>query len=226
MTTMNLALFDLDHTLLPIDSDNEWGKYLVRIGAVDAAAFGIAHDRFFSQYQAGTLDPDEYLRFSLGTLAQFPRQQLDQWHAQYMQEIIQPALLPVAFDLLQKHRDAGDLIAIVTATNRYVTRPIAHAFGVDNLLAAIPEEAADGRITGKVQGRHSQGEGKIHHTEAWLAETGKTLASFEKTYFYSDSHNDIPLMSVVTHPIATNPNAKLEAHAKAHGWPLLKIFND
>jgi HAD superfamily hydrolase (TIGR01490 family) len=223
---MNLALFDLDNTLLPIDSDNEWGKYLVRIGAVDADAFSVANARFFAQYQAGTLDPHEYLTFSLGTLARFPRQRLDQLHAQFMRDVIEPAILPVACDLLQKHREAGDLVAIVTATNRYVTRPIATAFGVEHLLAAIPEETADGQITGKLKGPHSQGKGKIDHTASWLAAMGKTLASFNKSYFYSDSHNDIPLMSIVTDPVATNPNTTLAAHAKAHGWPLLKIFND
>jgi HAD superfamily hydrolase (TIGR01490 family) len=223
---MNLALFDLDHTLLPIDSDNEWGKFLVRIGAVDGDAFSTANARFYAQYQAGTLDPDEYLDFALGTLSKFARPQLDRMHAQFMQEVIQPALLPAAQALLQQHRDASDLIAIVTATNRFVTAPIAAALGVDHIIAAVPEESATGHITGKLVGRHSNGEGKIHHTAAWLAAMGKSLDSFEKSYFYSDSHNDIPLLSIVTHPVATNPNAKLEAHANAHGWPLLKLFND
>ena len=223
---MNLALFDLDHTLLPLDSDNEWGKFLVRRGVVDRDAFGEANARFYQQYQAGTLNPDEYLAFALGTLAQFPRAELDALHADYMQEVIQPALLPQAFELLDKHRRLGDLIAIVTATNRYVTTPIAKALGVDHLIAAVPEEHPDGRITGKLLGQHSNGEGKIHHTQKWLSGMGKTLADFEQSHFYSDSHNDIPLMSVVTHPIATNPNAKLEQHARANGWPLLRIFND
>lgn len=223
---MNLALFDLDHTLLPIDSDHEWGKFLVRVGAVDAAAHAAANDRFFAQYQAGTLDPIEYLDFSLGTLAKFPRRQLDQLHAQYMQEIIQPALLPEALAIVQQHLGAGDVVAIVTATNRYVTAPIATALGVAHLLAALPEEHANGDITGKLRGPHSNGKGKIEHLQNWLTERGQSLADFPKSYFYSDSHNDIPLMSVVTHPIATNPNAKLEAHALAQGWPLLRLFND
>jgi HAD superfamily hydrolase (TIGR01490 family) len=223
---MNLALFDLDHTLLPIDSDHEWGKFLVRVGAVDAAAHAAANDRFFAQYQAGTLDPIEYLDFSLGTLAKFPRRQLDQLHAQYMQEVIQPALLPEALAIVQQHLGAGDVVAIVTATNRYVTAPIATALGVAHLLAALPEEHANGDITGKLRGPHSNGKGKIEHLQNWLTERGQSLSDFPKSYFYSDSHNDIPLMSVVTHPIATNPNAKLEAHALAQGWPLLRLFND
>jgi HAD superfamily hydrolase (TIGR01490 family) len=223
---MNLALFDLDHTLLPIDSDNEWGKFLVRHGHVDANAFGQANQRFYAQYQAGTLDPDEYLRFALGTLAQFTRPKLDQLRQQYMAEVVRPALRPAAFELLAKHRHAGDLIAIVTATNRYITTPIAHAFEVTHLIAAVPEETADGQLTGALLGQHSNGTGKIHHTQQWLANMGKTMADFPQTYFYSDSHNDIPLLSIVSHPVATNPNAKLEAHAHAHGWPLLRIFND
>lgn len=223
---MNLALFDLDHTLIPIDSDYEWGQFLVRVGAVEADAFAKQNAAFFAQYQAGTLDPVLYLEFALGTLAQFTRIQLDAWHVQFMVEVITPVILPVAKQLLQKHRDAGDLIAIVTATNRFVTEPIANALGVEHLIAALPEEAADGAITGKLLGIPTSGAGKINHTLDWLSAIGKTLKGFEKSYFYSDSHNDIPLLSVVTHPVATNPNAKLEAHAKAHGWPLLKLFND
>jgi HAD superfamily hydrolase (TIGR01490 family) len=223
---MNLALFDLDHTLLPIDSDNEWGKFLVQQGVLDSDSFGRANARFFAQYQAGTLDPDEYLRFALGTLAQFPRAELDALHAQYMREVIEPALLPQAQALLAQHRAKGDLIAIVTATNRYVTRPIAAALGVEHLVAATPEEAPDGRLTGKVLGQHCNGPGKIAHTNQWLSSLGKTLADFPQSHFYSDSHNDIPLMSLVTHPVATNPNAKLAEHAKAQGWPSLSLFQD
>ncbi len=223
---MNLALFDLDHTLLPIDSDHEWGKFLVRVGAVNPEAHAMANNHFFAQYQAGTLDPIEYLDFALGTLAKFPRQQLDQLHAQYMQEVIHPMLLPEALAILEQHRNAGDVIAIVTATNRYVTAPIASALGVAHLLAALPEEHANGTLTGKLAGPHSNGAGKIIHLQNWLAQRGQTLADFPKSYFYSDSHNDIPLMSIVSHPIATNPNAKLQAHALAQGWPLLRLFND
>lgn len=221
---MNLALFDLDHTLLPIDSDHEWGKFLVRVGAVDAQEHAAANDRFFAQYQAGNLDPIEYLDFALGTLAKFPRAQLDQLHARYMQEVIQPSLLPEAVAIIAQHHGAGDLVAIVTATNRYVTAPIASALGVAHLLAAIPEEGANGDITGKLLGPHSNGAGKIQHLHNWLADMGKSLSDFPKAYFYSDSHNDIPLLSLVSHPVATNPNTQLEAHALAQGWPLLRLF--
>lgn len=223
---MNLALFDLDHTLIPIDSDYEWGQFLSRIGAVDRTAFAQRNAAFFAQYQAGTLDPVEYLEFALGTLAQFPRRQLDDWHAQFMREVVQPTIQPAALDLLKRHQDADDLVAIITATNRFVAAPIATALGVSHLIAAEPETLADGSITGKLIGIPTSGAGKVHHTRDWLANMGKSLASFDRSHFYSDSQNDIPLLSVVTHPVATNPNALLEAHAKALGWPILKLFND
>jgi len=222
----NLALFDLDHTLLPLDSDYEWGQFLVRTGAVDAAEFKRRNDEFFAQYQAGTLDPVEYLEFALGTLARFSRRQLDAWHQQFMDEVIRPAILPPALDLLRQHRDNGDLVAIVTATNRFVTAPIAEAFGVEHLLAAEPETGADGQITGRLLGTPTSGAGKVTHARHWLATMDKTLDSFERSYFYSDSQNDIPLLSVVTDPVATNPNALLTAHAQAQGWPILHLFND
>jgi HAD superfamily hydrolase (TIGR01490 family) len=220
----NIALFDLDHTLLPIDSDYEWGQFLCRVGAVDAEEFGRRNAEFFAQYQAGTLDPVEYLEFALGTLAQFPRQQLDTYHAQFMQEVINPALLPAARDLIQQHRDQNDLIAIITATNRFVTQPIAAALGVDHLLAAEPQLDELGNLTGKLRGVPTSGPGKVTHLHAWLAQQGKQLGDFEKSYFYSDSQNDIPLLAIVTHPIATNPNQRLQAHAQAQGWPTLQLF--
>ncbi len=223
---MNLALFDLDNTLLPLDSDYEWGQFLTRIGAVDAEAFAARNAAFFAQYQAGTLDPVEYLEFAFGTLARFPRKQLDLWHTQFMQEVIQPSILPAARALVAEHQEAGDIVAIITATNRFVTAPIAQAFGVTNLIAAEPELSAGGEITGKLVGTPPYGSGKVINTELWLGSLGKTLQEFARSTFYSDSQNDIPLLSAVTHPVATNPNASLAAHAKAHGWPILHLFDD
>lgn len=223
---MNLALFDLDHTLIPVDSDYEWGQFLVRIGAVDADAFARRNAEFYAQYEAGTLDPIEYLEFALGTLAQFPRRQLDDWHLQFTEEVIKPALRPAALDLVKRHQDANDLVAIITATNRFVTAPIARLFGVANLIAAEPEMAGDGEITGRLHGIPTSGPGKVTHTQQWLAEQGTTLSSFAHSYFYSDSQNDIPLLSAVTNPVATNPNVLLKAHAQAHGWPILTLFDD
>jgi HAD superfamily hydrolase (TIGR01490 family) len=221
-----LALFDLDHTLLPIDSDHEWGEFLVRTGAVDAAAFKRRNDDFYAQYCAGTLDPVEYLEFALGTLAQYTRPQLDAMHAQFMAEVITPNIRPQALALVQRHLDAGDLVAIITATNRFVTAPIARAFNVEHLIAAVPEEDASGRPTGKLQGVPTSGAGKVVHMHRWLDQMNQPFASFTSSHFYSDSHNDIPLLSVVSHPIATNPNAVLTSHAQSHGWPLLHLFND
>jgi HAD superfamily hydrolase (TIGR01490 family) len=223
---MNLALFDLDHTLLPLDSDYEWGQFLARTGAVDPIAFAARNAEFFEQYKEGTIDPVEYLEFALGTLAQFPRKQLDLWHLQFMDEVIHPAIRPAARALLQKHRDSGDLLVIITATNRFVTAPIAAAFGVEHLIAAEPQVSAEGAITGKLLGVPTSGPGKVTHLKHWLAARGQTLQDFERSYFYSDSQNDIPLLSLVTHPIATNPNALLTAHALTQGWPLMTLFND
>lgn len=222
----NLALFDLDHTLLPIDSDHEWGEFMIRVGAVDANQYRARNDAFFAQYQAGTLDPVEYLEFALGALARFPRAELDLLRARYMREVVEPAITPQARKLVQQHIEAGDLVAIITATNHYITAPIAAAFGVEHHIAAMPEYAADGRVTGRLVGSPTSGPGKITHMHAWLAQLGRPFDSFERSHFYSDSHNDLPLLSVVSHPVATNPNAKLASHALQLGWPTLHLFND
>jgi len=222
----NLALFDLDHTLLPIDSDFEWGQFLVRHRVVDCDAYQRRNEAFFAQYQAGNLDPVEYLEFALGTLAGFEPSHLKDLHAQYMREVIEPAIKPQAVALLQGHVDAGDLVAIITATNGWLTAPIARAFGVEHLIAARPELDERGHPTGKLAGTPTQGHGKVTHMHAWLDGLKRPFGSFERSYFYSDSHNDIPLLSVVSHPVATNPSAKLAQHASSLGWPLLHLFND
>jgi len=222
---MNLALFDLDHTLLPIDSDYEWGQFLARTGAVEPVEFARRNAAFYAQYENGTLDPVEYLEFALGTLAKFSRRQLDEWQLAYMREVIEPKILPAARALVKQHQDAGDLVAIVTATNRFVTAPIARALGVEHLIAAEPELDADGCPTGKLVGTPTSGPGKIAHTKAWLASRGQKLEDFERSWFYSDSQNDIPLLSLVTDPVATNPNALLAAHAQKHSWPILRLFD-
>jgi HAD superfamily hydrolase (TIGR01490 family) len=221
---MNLALFDLDHTLLPIDSDYEWGQFLARKGAVEPVEFARRNASFYAQYENGTLDPVEYLEFALGTLAKFSREQLDDWQFDYMREVIEPKILPAARTLVKKHQDAGDLVAIVTATNRFITAPIADALEVEHLIAAEPELDDNGCPTGKLRGVPTSGEGKILHTKAWLASRGQKLEDFERSYFYSDSQNDIPLLSIVTDPVATNPNAMLTAYAQAHGWPIIRLF--
>ncbi|MBU9322176.1 HAD family hydrolase [Burkholderia gladioli] len=223
----NLALFDLDHTLIPTDSDHEWGRFMIKLGLVDAESFKRQNDRFYADYKAGTLDIHAYLAAALAPLARHPRAQLDAWHEQYMQEVIRPAMLPAALELVRRHREAGDLCCIVTATNAFVTRPIADAFGVETLIAC-EVETVDGHpasdLTGRATGVPSFREGKIARTEAWLASLDKTLADFERSYFYSDSHNDIPLLAKVTDPVATNPDDTLRTHAREQGWRILDLF--
>ena len=223
MNNSRLAIFDLDHTLLPIDSDYEWGEFLCKTGAVDRAYFEQRNKDFYAQYQAGTLDATEYLEFALGTLAQFSAPQLAAMHEQFMQDVIRPAILPAAQNLLAKHQD--DLLLMITATNRFVTGPIAKELGFSHLIAATPESSTDGRITGKLIGTPTSGPGKVQHLQQWLHQHDKTLDSFERSYFYSDSHNDLPLLELVSHPIATNPDARLAGHAEKRGWPILKLFN-
>ena len=221
-----LAIFDLDHTLLPVDSDYEWGQFLCRIGAVDRAAYADRNALFYEQYKDGSLNPVEYLEFVFSMLAQFPRPQLDEWHAQFMHEVIRPVIRPAALQLVQQHQEAGDETLIITATNRFITAPIAHAFGVRNLIAAEAELADSGAFTGRPLGEPPFAAGKVSNLHAWLAAQGRALHDFGASTFYSDSQNDIPLLSVVTHPVATNPNDLLAAHARAQGWPTLYLFND
>ena len=194
--------------------------------AVDGAGYQRRNEAFFAQYQAGVLDPVEYLEFALGTLAGFSAGELAALQAQYMREVIAPAIRPQALSLVRRHQEAGDLVAIITATNNVITAPIARLFGVEHHLAAMPELDAGGHPTGKLAGTPTSGPGKIVHMHAWLEKLGRPFASFECSYFYSDSHNDIPLLSIVSHPVATNPSAALASHAHAQGWPLLHLFND
>jgi HAD superfamily hydrolase (TIGR01490 family) len=223
----NLALFDLDHTLIPTDSDHEWGRFMVKHGMVDAANFARENDRFFADYKAGRLDIHAYLVAMLTPLAKYSRAQLSEYHQLYMHEVIKPAIVPAALELVRVHRDAGDLCCMVTATNEFITGPIAEVFGVGKLIAC-EAETVDGHphsdYTGRPTGTPSYKEGKIVRTEAWLASLGKTWSDFERSYFYSDSHNDIPLLEKVTDPIATNPDDTLRAHAQAKGWRILELF--
>ncbi|MFK4440108.1 HAD superfamily hydrolase (TIGR01490 family) [Caballeronia udeis] len=225
---MNLALFDLDHTLIPTDSDHEWGRFMAKLGIVDAEKFAKQNDAFYEDYKAGTLDIHAYLNAQLSPLARHSRAQLDDWHAQFMREIITPAIAPAALELVRKHQQAGDLCCLVTATNAFITAPIGRAFGIEALIACEVEtvdNVPNGELTGRATGTPSYREGKIVRTEAWLASMGKSLTDFEHSYFYSDSHNDIPLLEKVTDPIATNPDDTLRAHAQARGWRILEIFS-
>ncbi len=220
---MNLALFDLDHTLLPIDSDYEWGQFLVRKGVVDATHYKLKNDQFFAQYNAGTLDIHEFLEFAFSTLKGHPREQLDAWHADYMEEVIEPAITPKARLLVDQHLRAGDLCAIVTATNSFVVKPIARAFGIEHLIATEPEEI-EGRFTGHVKGTPCFKEGKILRTEAWLGALGRRWEDFPQSVFYSDSANDIPLLEKVRTPVAVNPSDRLRDYARGKGWQIMDLY--
>jgi len=200
---------------------------MVKQGMVDAENFARENDRFFADYKAGQLDIHAYLIAMLTPLARYTRAQLADLHAQYMHEVITPAISPAALELVKQHREAGDLCCVVTATNEFITRPIARAFGVEMLIACEVETVdgdPHGPYTGRPTGTPSYKEGKIVRTEAWLASLGKTWSDFEHSYFYSDSHNDIPLLEKVTDPIATNPDDILRAHAQAKGWRILELF--
>jgi HAD superfamily hydrolase (TIGR01490 family) len=224
---MRLALFDLDHTLLPMDSDHAWGEFMVKIGAVDAERHRAQNDQFYRDYQAGTLDNDAYLAFQLAPLARHSRAQLAAWHQQYMAECIQPNWRREAQNLVNQHRQAGDLCALVTATNEFVTAPIAKLFGFDHLIAtnlATVDGQPSSAYTGKPSGLPNFREGKVVRTKAWLEGLGYAWSTIGTSYFYSDSANDIPLLEQVSHPVATNPDAKLKALAELKGWPILELF--
>ncbi len=222
-TAARLALFDLDHTLLPIDSDYEWARFLARVGAIDGPTHQQRNEDFLRQYQAGTLDIFEFLEFQLAPLAAHTRAQLDAWHQQYMDEVIRPAITPRARALVQSHLDNQDLCALVTATNEFVTAPIAAEFGIGHLIATTVE-STDGQFTGKPRGTPSFREGKVLRTDQWLTERGCGWGSFSQSWFYSDSLNDLPLLSRVSHPVATNPDPRLEQIAGERGWTVLKLF--
>ncbi len=223
---MRLALFDLDNTLLPIDSDHAWAGFLARTGVIDGAEHARRNDEFYRQYQSGELIIEEFLAFQLAPLAQYSRAQLDAWHRQYMTECIMPHLHDSARALVDGHRRAGDLCAIVTATNEFVTAPIASAFGVEHLIAIELELDGEGRYTGRHTGIPSFRDGKVTRTHAWLAGMQRRLADFERSFFYSDSINDLPLLEVVTDPAVVNPDARLALVAAERHWPTVDLFGD
>jgi HAD superfamily hydrolase (TIGR01490 family) len=221
---MNLCLFDLDHTLLPLDSDHEFGEFLCRTGLADATAYRACNDAFYQQYCNGTLVLAEYIEFTTSVWRRMSEADQAALQARFMEEVIRPAIQPQALALIDQHRAQGDLIAIVTATNEFVTQPIAQAFGVDHLIAVKLVRDTGGRVTGEIDGVPSFREGKITRVEQWLASMGRSLTDFQRISFYSDSPNDLPLLEQSTDPVATNPSPALEAEAKARGWRLLNLF--
>ncbi|MGB5259177.1 MAG: HAD family hydrolase [Gammaproteobacteria bacterium] len=216
---MGIALFDLDNTLIAGDSDYLWGCFLVEQGIVDGAEYEQSNQRFYDQYKIGELDIHAFLAFQLRPLAAHPMAQLQQWRAQYIEDKIQPILLPRAQDLIEHHRSQGDTLVIITATNRFITEPIAALYGIGHLLATEPE-LRDGRYTGGVTGTPCFQDGKVEVLEHWLGLHGESLAH---SCFYSDSHNDLPLLSRVTQPTAVDPDEILQAHAEHHGWPVISL---
>jgi HAD superfamily hydrolase (TIGR01490 family) len=220
----NLCLFDLDDTLLPIDSDHAWGAFVIRLGWVDAAEFARRNDGFYAQYKAGQLDIHEYIAFATEPLRARTTAQIDAAHAQFMQQVIAPQLRPAALELVREHRERGDLIALVTATNDFITAPIARAFGIADLIAVRLERGPGGTITGRVSGTPSYREGKVTRVEQWLAERARGWADFERISVYSDSVNDLPLLERATDAVATNPAPALRAVAQTRGWRILNLF--
>lgn len=216
---MSLAIFDLDNTLLGGDSDHAWGQFLIDKNIVDAARYQQANDLFFQQYQQGTMDINEFLEFALQPLAAHEKQQLDQWHQQFMRDYIAPLRLAKADALLQQHRQQGDYLLIITATNLFVTEPIAASLGVDHIIATLPE-FKDGAYTGKVEGIPCFQGGKVQRLNEWLAGSGQSM---QGSCFYSDSINDLPLLEQVEKAIAVDPDKNLATQARQRGWPIISL---
>jgi HAD superfamily hydrolase (TIGR01490 family) len=218
---VSLAIFDLDNTLIADDSDYLWGQFLVEQGIVDKDQYASANAKFYDDYKQGTLDIKAFLRFSLRPLADNHPEQLYQWRAQFIEEIIRPLLLKSAQELIAKHRDRGDTLLVITATNRFVTEPIVKLYGIDNLLATTPS-FKEGRYTGDFDGIPCFQEGKVKLLEAWLKDSTETM---QDSWFYSDSHNDLPLLKLVDNPVAVDPDEKLRQFAAAAQWPIISLRN-
>ncbi|MGC3964599.1 MAG: HAD family hydrolase [Rhodocyclaceae bacterium] len=218
----NLTLFDLDNTLLGGDSDHAWGQFLCDQGIVDRQEYETTNDRFYAQYKDGTLDMNAFLAFVLAPMTRLTRAELDTLHARFMRECIEPIVLPRGLELVRKHLDAGDLVAIVTATNAFVTAPIVRLFGVQHLIATIPAQE-NGRFTGLARGTPAFREGKIARVEAWLESMALNWGSFTQTNFYSDSLNDLPLLQKVANPVAVDPDETLRTYATERGWPVISL---
>jgi HAD superfamily hydrolase (TIGR01490 family) len=217
---VKLALFDLDNTLLAGDSDFEWAQFLIEQGVLDGEVYEARNQAFYDQYKAGTLDINQFLDFQLKPLARHPRAVLEAWHREFMLRKILPLVRDSARALVARHRN--DLRVVITATNSFVTAPIAGEFGIEHLIATEPEQC-DGEFTGSVLDTPCFREGKVQRLEAWLARGGRSLDSFEASWFYSDSLNDLPLLKRVTHPVAVDPDDTLREYARRHGWPVITL---
>jgi HAD superfamily hydrolase (TIGR01490 family) len=221
---MRLALFDLDGTLIPRDSDHLFGQFMVSLGWADNTQFALRNDEFYSQYLAGCLDINAYVDFCTAPWRRRSVEEQRQALQRFMTEVMADQIRPAALELINSHRRAGDLIAIVTATNEFVTRPIATVFGVADLIAVELQRDGSGEVTGRIRGVPSFREGKIVRVEQWLAAQERRLSDFESVFFYSDSVNDLPLMELVSNPVATNPSPSLEVIARERGWRISRLF--
>lgn len=223
-TATSLALFDLDHTLLPIDSDHAWGEFMTRLGWVDAKSFLHGNDAFYAQYQAGCLDIDAYVAFAVAPLRDKSAGELAAAHARFMREVVVPAIRPEALALVDAHRQRGDALALVTSTHEFVTAPIATAFAIETLIATRLQRGEGGAFTGRIEGVPSFREGKVRRVGQWLVASGRDWGDFERISVYSDSPNDLPLLERATDPVATNPSPEFEALARDRGWRVLALF--
>ena len=221
-----LCLFDLDETLLPLDSDHAWGEFVIRLGWVDEADFRRRNDEFYTQYRAGALDIHAYVAFATAPLRVRDAATLGAAHARFMREVIAPKILPPALDLVRAHQSQGDLVGLVTATNDFITAPIAAALGIQHLIALRLERGSGGTITGGIRGTPSYREGKVARVGEWLQALGFECADFDSITVYSDSMNDLPLLERAHHPVATNPSPALEALARERQWRILRLFDD
>lgn len=216
---MTLAIFDLDNTLIAGDSDNLWGQFVCERGLVDAEDFAARNEQFFQDYKRGSLDIDAYLRFALSSIAGRSREELDSWHREFMHTMIEPLLLPQAVELLADHRRRGHQLLIITATNEFITRPIAELLGVSELIAC-EGEIVEGRYTGEPRGIPSYHAGKVTRLQQWLQGRDMDLVG---SFFYSDSHNDLPLLELVDNPVAVDPDDILRARAELEDWPIISL---
>ena len=223
MKLKSLALFDLDHTLIPIDSDQSWGRFTTDVGVTDAQEFLRTNEAFYQDYCRGELDIAAYVRFTTQAARLMGQQKANALRERYLQEVIKPQIRSEALELVQSHRERGDHLMIVTATNEWITRPIAALFGIDDLIAVELQTDESGWITGEIKGIPSLGEGKLKRVEQWLKAQGLVMSEVQTT-FYSDSINDAPLMSSVKYPVATNPDERLKALAIEKSWPILDLF--
>jgi HAD superfamily hydrolase (TIGR01490 family) len=219
---MKLVLFDLDNTLLSDDSDFQWAQFLITKGVLDREVYEARNQVFFDNYKAGTLDIFEFLDFQLAPLARHAREVLDAWHREFMATVIRPVITDKARALVDKHLAEDSIVAIVTATNVFVTNPIAREFKIPHLIGTVPAQEG-GRFTGKPRGTPAFQKGKIERVNAWLESMGLWWGAFESTHFYSDSRNDLPLLEIVSHPVAVDPDDTLRAHAEKHGWPVISL---